>query len=168
MIDQINKRKSIQIIIPPFKAPSHKDISDTLKVLGLKTGYKLKLPEYNTNTINSVPFGYIYMSKLEHIGSNKIHSRSTGPMVPKINQPPGGKRKEGGQRIGEGDTYALLAYNCPTVLSELLGPLSDDVVTKKEIESEIIQTGAAGFRETKISPTKDLLNAYFVGLMLGD
>ncbi len=168
MVDQIRTTKSVPIIIPPFKAPSHKDIANTLKVLGLKTGYKLKLPEYNTTTKSNVPFGYIYMSKLEHIGANKIHSRSTGPMVGKTSQPTGGKRKEGGQRIGEGDTYALLSYNCPTVLSELLGPLSDDVATKKEIESDIIQTGSAEFRETKVSPTKDLLNAYFIALMLGN
>lgn len=167
MVDQIKISKSVPLIIPPFKAPSHKDIADALKVLGLKTGYKLKLPEYNTTTKNNVPFGYVYMSKLEHIGANKIHSRSTGPMVSKTSQPTGGKRKEGGQRIGEGDTYALLSYNCPTVLSELMGPLSDDVATKKEIESDIIQTGSAEFRETKVSPTKDLLNAYFIALMLG-
>jgi len=107
------------------------------------------------------------MSKLEHIGANKIHSRSTGPAVGKTMQPTAGKKREGGQRMGEGDSWALLSYNAPIALSEFFGPLSDDVISKKELEADIIQTGEAEFRETKASPTKDLLNSYFVSLMLG-
>jgi DNA-directed RNA polymerase beta subunit len=84
----------------------------------------------------------------------------------KTKQPLAGKRREGGQRMGEGDTWALAAYNCPTILSEMFGPLSDDVATKNEIITDIIQTGDAEFRTTKVSPTKDLLNSYFVSLML--
>ena len=87
-------------------------------------------------------------------------------MVGKTLQPTAGKRREGGQRMGEADTYALLSYNCPLTLSEFFGPLSDDVVTKNEIITDIIQTGEADWRETKASPTKDLLNAYFIAMML--
>ena len=106
------------------------------------------------------------MAKLEHIGKDKLHARSTGPMVGKIGQPTGGKSREGGQRMGEGDTWALASYNCPTLLSEFFGPMSDDVVTKNEILTEIIQTGSAEFKPTKVSPTKDLLNAYFTSMMI--
>ena len=77
------------------------------------------------------------------------------------------KRKEGGQKIGEGDTWALASYNCPTVLSEFFGPMSDDHVSKNEMISEIIQNGKTDFKETKVSPTRDLLKAYFISLMLG-
>jgi DNA-directed RNA polymerase beta subunit len=167
MIDQIKNAGYIPIIVPPFKAPSHKQILPLLKKFNLKTGYNLSLPEFNTKTKNSVPFGYLYIAKLEHIGKDKLHSRSTGPTVGKILQPTGGKRREGGQRMGEGDTWSLASYNCPHLLSEFFGPLSDDVVTKNEILTDIIQTGEADFRATKSSPTKDLLNAYFTSLMLG-
>jgi DNA-directed RNA polymerase beta subunit len=139
-----------------------------MKKLGLKAGYKLTLPEYNTKTATDVPFGYLYMAKLEHIGEMKAHSRSTGRMVEKTGQPTAGKRREGGQRMGEGDTWAMASYNCPTLLSEFFGPLSDDRVTKREIITEIIQNGDADFRQPKSSPTKELLNAYFTSLMLGD
>ena len=47
-----------------------------------------------------------------------------------------------------------------------MGPLSDDMVTKNEIISDIIGTGSAKYRPAKISPAKDLLNSYFVSLML--
>ena len=167
LVSQIKSTNQVPIIVPPLKTPSHTDIAAALKVLGLKTGYKLTLPEYNTKTVNNVPFGYLYVSKLEHIGDMKIHSRSTGPMTGKTMQPTGGKSRGGGQRMGEGDTWALLSYNCPILISEFFGPMSDDVMTKKEIEADIIQNGSAEFRAPKISPTKNLLNAYFISLMLG-
>ena len=166
MVSQIKQAGFIPMIMPPFQAPTYKHILPVLKKFGLKTGYKLKLPEYNTTTRTPVPFGYLYMSKLEHIGEAKAHSRSTGPMVGKIGQPTGGKSREGGQRMGEGDTWAMASYNCPKLLSEFFGPLSDDVVTKNEILTEIIQTGSADFRPPKSSPTRDLLNAYFTSMML--
>ncbi len=166
MIQQIKTSGFVPIIIPPFKSPSHKHIADALKVLGLKPAYHLTLPEFNVKTKHAVPVGYMYITKLEHLGAEKIHSRSTGPTVGKILQPTGGKRREGGQRMGEGDTWSLLSYNCPLALAEMFGPLSDDVVSKNEIITDIIQTGTAKYRETKASPTKDLLNAYFVAMMI--
>ena len=168
MIDQIEQTGFFPIIIPPFQAPTYKQILPLLKKLGLKAGYNLTLPEFNTKTKNPVPFGYLYMTKLEHIGEMKAHSRSTGPTVGKTLQPTGGKRREGGQRMGEGDTWSLCSYNCPTLLAEFFGPLSDDKKTKNEIITEIIQNGEADFRPAKTSPTKDLLNAYFTSLMLGE
>jgi DNA-directed RNA polymerase beta subunit len=166
MVSQIRTTGFVPIITPPFKSPSHTNIKDALKILGLKSAYHLKLPEFNVKTKQAVPVGYLYISKLEHLGSEKIHSRATGPMVGKTLQPTAGKRSEGGQRMGEGDTYAMLSYNCPLALSEFFGPLSDDVVTKNEIITDIVQTGDAKWRPTKASPTKDLLNAYFVAMML--
>ena len=47
-----------------------------------------------------------------------------------------------------------------------MGPLSDDYVTKEEILADIIQNGNAEYREPKMSPARDLLNSYFVSLML--
>jgi len=166
MVQQIKTTGFVPIIIPPFKAPSYKNIKDALKVLGLKSAYHLKLPEFNTKTKMPVPVGYLYVAKLEHLGAEKIHSRSTGPMVGKTLQPTAGKRKEGGQRMGEGDTYALLSYNCPLTLSEFFGPLSDDLITKNELITDIVQTGDTEWRPTKASPTKDLLNAYFIAMMI--
>ena len=166
MVQQIKSSGFVPIIVPPFKSPSHKHIANALKVLGLKPAYHLSLPEFNVKTKHPVPVGYMYITKLEHLASEKVHSRATGPTVGKILQPTGGKRRDGGQRMGEGDTHAIISYNCPLALSELFGPMSDDIVSKNEILTDIIQTGDASFRPTKASPTKDLLNAYFIAMML--
>jgi DNA-directed RNA polymerase beta subunit len=166
MINQIKKTGFYPIIIPPFQAPNQTSIKNALKVLGLKTGYKLMLPQYNTKTQHSVPVGYMYISKLEHLGSEKIYARGTGPVTGKVSQPTSGKKREGGQRLGELDTYSFISYNCPSVLAEFMGPLSDDYITKEEIMAEVVQKGNAGYKEPKISPARDLLNSYFISLML--
>lgn len=165
-ISEIESKNYAPIIIPPFKAPKHAQIYEAMRKLDLKTGYKLKLPEYNTETRSKVPIGYMYMSKLEHIGADKLHSRSTGPVTGKVLQPTAGKRKMGGQRVGEGDSYSLISYNAIHVLQEFFGPLSDDHATKNEMIADIVDGGEAEYREPKQNETKDLINAYFTALVL--
>jgi DNA-directed RNA polymerase subunit beta len=154
------------IIVPPFQSPKMDKIKQCLKILGLQDGYHLDLPEFGTKTLETVPVGYMYIYKLEHMGELKIYGRSTGIVSGKVMQPVAGKRLEGGQKIGENDTYSLISYNCPILLSEFFGPLSDDHATKNEIISDIIHTGAAPYREAKTSPIRDLVTAYITGLML--
>jgi len=166
MTEQIKKTGFYPLIIPPFKAPTHAGIKNALKVLGLKSAYRLTLPEFNVKTKKDVAVGYMYISKLEHLGAEKIHSRSTGPVTGKTAQPTAGKKQEGGQRLGELETYAFISYNAPHVLAEFMGPLSDDYITREEILADIVQNGEAEYREPKISPARDLLNSYFIALML--
>lgn len=165
-LDGVQKTGFFPLVIPPFKAPPYQNIINVLKFLGLKSGYNLTLPEFNTKTKSPVPVGYMYVSKLEHIGDLKIYGRSTGPVAGKTGQPTSGKRREGGQRLGEQDTYCFISYNCQNLLAELMGPLSDDFMTRDAIISEIVQKGDAKFREPTISPARDLLNSYFKALML--
>jgi len=165
-IKQVKDSGSMTILIPPFKAPAYKEILAALKSLGLKGGYNLHLPEFNTKTKSKVPLGYMYILKLEHIAKDKLHARSTGPVTSKTSQPTAGKKREGGQRMGELDTYSFISYNCPNLLAEFFGPLSDDHKTKNEILSDIIQTGNAKYRAPKASPVRDLLNSYFISLMI--
>lgn len=166
LVIQVAKTGFYPIIIPPFKAPKHTDIRNALSVLKLKPAYNLLLPEYNVKTQKEVPVGYMYISKLEHLGGEKIYGRSTGPVTGKTAQPTAGKRREGGQRLGELDTYSFISYNVPHVLAEFMGPLSDDYITREEILAEIVQKGEADYKEPKISPARDLLNSYFIALML--
>ncbi len=165
-LKQINESKFFPIVVPPFKGPAIRQLKAALKMLNLQTGYHLQLPEFGRKTEKPVPVGYMYIQKLEHLGEMKAQSRSTGPTISKTLQPTAGKRREGGQRIGEADTWALISYNCLTVLDEFFGPLSDDLVTKEEIISDIIRTGNAEYRPARTSPIRELINAYFISLML--
>jgi hypothetical protein len=60
----------------------------------------------------------------------------------------------------------LLSHGAVNVLKEFMGPLSDDMGTKNQIISEIIQTGNADYKEPKRSPTRDLLDVYMTTLGL--
>jgi DNA-directed RNA polymerase beta subunit len=166
MVNQIKIDGFSPIIIPPFQSPGRDSISRVLKLLKLKTGYHMYLPEYKTKTAEAVPFGYSYVGKLEHMAAEKMHGRSTGPVTTKTFQPTAGKRAEGGQKVGEGDTWALASYDATIILSEMFGPMSDDQRSKNEMINSIVETGHTEFKETQVSPTRDLLNAYFMGLML--
>ena len=167
MANQIKQSGFAPIVIPPFQGPKRSNVDRALKLLGLKSGYKMHLPRYGVKTTEPVPFGYSYVGKLEHLAAEKMHGRSTGPVTTKTNQPTAGKRKEGGQKVGEGDTWALASYDATTLLQELFGPMSDDTKSKNEMINEIIETGHAEFKsKAQATPTRDLLNAYFKGLML--
>ena len=166
-LNQIDKDGFTPVIIPPFKSPKYSQIIDAMKELGLESGYNLRLPEFNgARTDNKVPIGYMYISKLEHIGSEILHARSTGPVGTKSVQPTAGKKAEGGSKIGEGDTHALISYGAIKTLNEFFGALSDDQITKNEIISEIIEGGGAEYKTPKSSPTRSLINSYFTSLML--
>jgi len=166
LVNQIRSSGFTPIIIPPFQAPKQDQILQALSLLGLKPGYQLFLPSYGVKTERDVPVGYMYFSKLEHMADEKVYGRSTGPVTGKTMQPTAGRKQEGGQRLGEADTYSLISYNCPVLLSELMGSLSDDFTTKNEIITDIIHTGTAEYRNAKISPARDLLDSYFISLML--
>lgn len=164
--EDVSKRGFYPLVIPPFRSPGYKNVVSAMKVLGLKSGYIMSLPEFGTKTMHEVPVGYMYFAKLEHIAKEKLHSVSVGPKVSKTGQPTAGKRREGGQRLGEAETYALLSYDCPLLLSELFGAMSDDSASRDEMIAEILQNGKCKFKKPKMTPTKDLLNAYFKGLGL--
>jgi DNA-directed RNA polymerase subunit beta len=167
LLEQTKKFEFFPILIPPFKAPTYKEILLALKAAGLQTKYHLVLPSYdNQKTYYPVPVGYMYINKLEHIAEFKVHARSTGLYTSKTRQPVAGKSRGGGQRVGEAETYVLIGYNCLALLSEFFGPIADDVVSKNEIISNIIQTGHSSFVEAKTNTPKELLKAYLTSIML--
>lgn len=156
----------LPILVPQFKAPTKEMIFKTMTLLGLKSGYRLKLPEYGVMTQNEVALGYLYYKKLEHQAEYKIGARSVGKYDEKTAQPTAGKQQGGGQRLGEFDLWSLASHGAETVMKELLGPLSDDQKTKNEIIHNIIQTGSASYMEPKSGRSKSLLDVYMASMML--
>ena len=106
-------------------------------IMGLKPRYRLKLKEFDIVT-DPVAVGYVYEQKLEHMSSKKIASRGVGPYVSTTLAPTAGKKRGGGQQMGENDLYGLLSWDTPVLIDEFFGPLSSDHVTKNEMVSECI------------------------------
>ncbi len=86
-----------------------------------------------------VVVGQIYMLKLHHLVTDKIHARATGPYSLVTQQPLGGKAQYGGQRMGEMEVWALEAYGVAYALQELLTVKSDDVTGRTRIYEAIVK-----------------------------
>jgi DNA-directed RNA polymerase subunit beta len=83
--------------------------------------------------------GVIYMLKLHHLVSDKIHARAVGPYSLVTQQPLGGKAQYGGQRFGEMEVWAMEAYGAAYALQELLTVKSDDVAGRTRIYESIVK-----------------------------
>jgi DNA-directed RNA polymerase beta subunit len=153
------------IITVPFKSPTKENLLKAMTFLGIKPRYPVYLPEYKKTT-DPIAIGYVYMHKLEHLSEKKIASRATGPYVAKTFSPTGGKKSQGGRKIGEGDLYSLLAWDVPIVIEEEFGPMSSDQVTKNEMISEIIQTGKTSFRDKRSNPEREFLGQMMLAIHL--
>ena len=86
-----------------------------------------------------VVVGVIYMLKLHHLVTDKIHARAVGPYSLVTQQPLGGKAQLGGQRMGEMEAWALEAYGVAYALQELLTVKSDDVQGRTRIYEAIVK-----------------------------
>ena len=86
-----------------------------------------------------VVVGVIYMLKLHHLVTDKIHARAVGPYSLVTQQPLGSKAQLGGQRMGEMEVWALEAYGVAYALQELLTVKSDDVQGRTRIYESIVK-----------------------------
>jgi len=79
-----------------------------------------------------ITIGCAYILKLVHLVDDKIHARATGPYSAVTQQPVRGRSRNGGQRLGEMEVWALQAYGAAYTLQELLTLKSDDVEGRKQ------------------------------------
>jgi DNA-directed RNA polymerase subunit beta len=84
-----------------------------------------------------ITVGCAYILKLVHLVDDKIHARSTGPYSAVTQQPVRGRSRNGGQRLGEMEVWALQAYGAAQTLHELLTLKSDDVEGRKQAVFQI-------------------------------
>lgn len=74
--------------------------------------------------------GPVYYSRLPHLVDRKIACRSEGPMVEHTNQPTKGRKRNGGNRIGEMEKMAIIAHGASEFLYDKGNRCSDQVQTK--------------------------------------
>ena len=77
------------------------------------------------------------------------------------------KSNEGGQAIGQLDINALLTYDAPAILDELLTLRSDEHQSKQEVFNNIINTGSSDMpKNIKQGATENLLDTYMTSMGL--
>jgi DNA-directed RNA polymerase beta subunit len=94
-----------------------------IKLFDGRTGFPFDQP---------VTVGCAYILKLVHLVDDKIHARATGPYSAVTQQPVRGRSRNGGQRLGEMEVWALQAYGAAQTLHELLTLKSDDIEGRKQ------------------------------------
>nr|UFP91554.1 RNA polymerase beta subunit [Selaginella erythropus] len=85
-----------------------------------------------------VTVGKAYMLKLVHQVDDKIHARSSGPYSRVTQQPLKGKSKQGGQRVGEMEVWALEGYGVSYILQEMLTMKSDHVRARRKVVGTLV------------------------------
>ena len=126
---------------PVFDGISERDIDELLEKAGLPRDGKTVLFDGRTGEPfdQRVVVGQIYILKLHHLVTDKIHARAVGPYSLVTQQPLGGKAQYGGQRLGEMEVWALEAYGVAYALQELLTVKSDDVEGRTKIYESIVK-----------------------------
>ncbi|MDA0334182.1 MAG: DNA-directed RNA polymerase subunit beta [bacterium] len=131
----------IHVATPVFDGATDGEVKSLLVEAGLPPDGKSVLFDGRTGhkIEKTVTVGYIYMLKLTHLVSDKIHARSIGPYSLVTQQPLGGKAQFGGQRFGEMEVWALEAYGAAYTLQEMLTVKSDDVAGRSKIYEAIVK-----------------------------
>nr|QHV38909.1 DNA-directed RNA polymerase beta subunit [Paris rugosa]UEE84230.1 RNA polymerase beta subunit [Paris forrestii]UEE85512.1 RNA polymerase beta subunit [Paris dulongensis]UEE83714.1 RNA polymerase beta subunit [Paris rugosa]UEE83800.1 RNA polymerase beta subunit [Paris rugosa] len=80
-----------------------------------------------------VLIGKSYILKLIHQVDDKIHGRSSGHYTLVTQQPLRGRAKQGGQRVGEMEVWALEGFGVAHILQEILTYKSDHIRTRQEL-----------------------------------
>nr|YP_009185299.1 beta subunit of RNA polymerase [Phacotus lenticularis]ALO63625.1 beta subunit of RNA polymerase [Phacotus lenticularis] len=86
----------------------------------------------------AITVGQAYILRLVHMVDDKIHARSTGPYSLVTQQPLRGRSKQGGQRLGEMEVWALEGYGAAFTLLEMLTIKSDDMTGRMTLWSNLI------------------------------
>nr|AVM82950.1 RNA polymerase beta subunit [Adenocalymma adenophorum] len=88
-----------------------------------------------------VLIGKPYILKLIHQVDDKIHGRSIGPYSLVTQQPLRGRAKQGGQRVGEMEVWALEGFGVAHILQEILTYKSDHIRARQQVLGTMIVGG---------------------------
>ncbi len=111
----------------PFNSVDIESIREEL----VKLGYANSGKEYLYNGMTGqklkteIFIGPTYYLRLKHLVEDKFHARARGPKTLLMHQPPEGRSRDGGLRLGEMERDSLLAHGIAKFLKEKLLDTSD-------------------------------------------
>ena len=112
----------------PFNDVTIEKLSEILRdKLGMEPyGNEILYNGYTGRMIETSIFtGPVYYQRLRHCSADKIHSRSSGPLVMLTRQPAEGRAREGGLRFGEMERDCVIAHGISEFTKERLMECSD-------------------------------------------
>jgi DNA-directed RNA polymerase II subunit RPB2 len=112
----------------PFNDVTIEKLSEILRdKLGMEPyGNEILYNGYNGRMMETSIFtGPVFYQRLRHCSADKIHSRSSGPLVMLTRQPAEGRAREGGLRFGEMERDCVIAHGMSEFTKERLMECSD-------------------------------------------
>ena len=112
----------------PFTDVSVAGLSKQLLEMGLEPGSNevLYCGTTGKQLATSIFMGPIFYQRLKHMVDDKIHSRSSGPLVMLTRQPAEGRARDGGLRFGEMERDCMIAHGTSEFLKEIMMEKSDN------------------------------------------
>ena len=111
----------------PFTDVNPNKIGDILEQNGFeRTGNEILYNGITGKQMDCQIFmGPTFYQRLKHMVDDKVHSRSSGPIVQLTRQPAEGRSRDGGLRIGEMERDCMLAHGSVGFLKERMMDVSD-------------------------------------------
>jgi DNA-directed RNA polymerase subunit beta len=140
-LGMVAQKLGYRALTPVLAGVKEDEIAQEMTKAGYDQTGKFNLYDGRTGSMfhQPVTVGYIYIMKLNHLVSDKIHMRSIGPYSLITQQPLGGKSQFGGQRFGEMEVWALEGHGTAHALQEMLTIKSDDVLGRAAAYESIIR-----------------------------
>lgn len=132
---EANGRSEV-IVVPPYSENSLDYLAKCKEEMNVHPKMLIdgRTGEYYKRPIN---FGVMYMFKLVHMVSKKMHAIGlNAPVDPVFLQPRRGAKADGGQAFGEMESWCLMASGANKVLQEIYSIQSDDISSMRDVTCE--------------------------------